>query len=327
MRSNRSRSPRLRTAAGLLLAAALLSACGPAAAEDLAAGDPAPTTPSAPPAEPVDWKSLAYEAADCLSRQEWIDYGQAGVETWDAAAIDTVTGDVTGDGETGTAVEAYCPAPTSSTSSWVAVFDRTHGEPALLGVLADLWFRDPTVDIDEGTLTIEGPTQAGDDPQCCPGHWGKAVYEWDGARYVLTGQLEAPTSQPFDAEGLADGDYAGAVRDIDGGTLLIDVVEWYEGAAAEQACREDGHAEALAYPIAWCHDYYFRNVNDLIRALPLADDATVTLYDWDRGGNISTRPVSAVVDQIVSRPDIDRLFAFRVEDGVVVDFPEEHFVS
>jgi hypothetical protein len=343
MLSTPRRSPRLRTAAGSLLACALLSACGPAVADDGAAL--APTTTAAPaPAQDVDWKSLAYEAADCQSRQEWIDYGEV-VRTWDDAKYDTVTGDVTGEGDIGTAVEAYCPTPTSTLSGWVAVFRHGEDGPELLGVLTDLFFQGPSVTLDEGTVTVEGPTRSGDDAMCCPGHWGRAVYEWDGDSFELVESEEvrgtqpesgdapgvsqaAPTTPPAPrGDALADGSYAGIIRGIEGDTVLIDVIEWFEDDAATQACIEDGKTDAVEMAVAWCTDYYMRNNNDLVRTLPLAADATVTYIDWENSGNDIPRPVRTVLDRIVSTPEMPTQFAFTVEDGVVTEFPEEHFIS
>ena len=331
MLSTLRRSSRLRATAGALIACALLTACGPAAADDGVAAEvpPAPTTPAAPAwlTQDVDWKSLAYEAADCLSREEWIDSGQAGVQTWDEAEVNTVTGDVTGEGGIATAVEAYCPTPTSSLSGWVAVFHHGEDGPELLGVLADLFFRDPTVTIDAGTVTVEGSARGDDDPMCCASQWGRAVYEWDGDSLELVQSLQVPTTQPVSGEVLADGSYAGIIRGIQGRTVLIDVIEWFEDDAATQACIADGNGEALAGPQAWCHEYYMRNNNDLVRELRLGDNATVTYIDWEGTGGDVRQPVRASIDTIVSSPDYERFFAFTVEDGVVTEFPEEHFVS
>ena len=39
-------------------------------------------------------------------------------------------------------------------------------------------------------------TVAGDDPYCCPGHWGTVTYDWDGRAFVVGTASEVPGTLP-----------------------------------------------------------------------------------------------------------------------------------
>ncbi|MGY1619641.1 hypothetical protein ACI797_23115 [Geodermatophilus sp. SYSU D00691] len=324
MHTHRARAMRL-AAVPALISCLALAACG----GDVAAAEPAPTPPPTAPAPTtpeaaVDWKAVAFDAAECYTREMWLaELGETA--TWDDWPVTTTGGDVTGDGTPETVVQTSCPTPTSTTASFVVVFDSSSGEPDVLGFLdGELVFQGPTVTVDDATVVLEGPTQAGDDPQCCAGHWGRAEYRWDGDRFVLGRRWEARTSQPVDHAGLPDGSYAGVISGGDGSTVLVNVVEWFEGeAAAQQACREDG--VAVHEQQAWCNDYYYRDVNDLVRALEVAEDAQITYIDWGSGSE-RTAPLAEVVGGLFGESYF-RIFEFTVTDGIVTAFPQEHFVS
>lgn len=46
------------------------------------------------------------------------------------------------------------------------------------------------------------------------------------------------------------------LHSVSSGLLTVDVVEWFEGGDAAEACREDGFPQR---PGAWCNEYYVRN--------------------------------------------------------------------
>lgn len=153
------------------------------------------TTPagSAPTA---DWKSLAYHAVGCSTRAEWVAEGLP-ADAWDDATVRTTSADVTGDGTDETLVQLVCPAAVSTRPDRVVVFDVTTARPAPLGVLGDdLFLPQASVTTEGTTVTLSGPTVAGDDPYCCPGHWGSITYAWDGDTFVVASRSEVPGTRP-----------------------------------------------------------------------------------------------------------------------------------
>jgi hypothetical protein len=72
---------------------------------------------------------------------------------------------------------------------------------------------------------------------------------------------------------LADGSYPVFIRKVDpaGRTMVVDVIQVFEGRAAFQAALADG----LGREAAEVSDPYIRNQNPLLRTLPVARDATI----------------------------------------------------
>jgi hypothetical protein len=115
---------------------------------------------------------------------------------WDDETVRSSVADVTGDGADEVLVEATCPSPTSTPAGRVVVLDVTGAEPAVLGVLGgELFLPELTVTTAGSTVTLSGPTVAGTDPTCCPGHLGTVTYAWDGARFVVRTLDEVPASR------------------------------------------------------------------------------------------------------------------------------------
>ena len=83
-------------------------------------------------------------------------------------------------------------------------------------------------------------------------------------------QVQGGTAGP--AAALADGSYPAFIRKVDSArrTMVVDVVQVFEGKAARQAGIEDG----LSPQDAW-RDPYIRNQNPLLRTLPIARQATI----------------------------------------------------
>ena len=75
------------------------------------------------------------------------------------------------------------------------------------------------------------------------------------------------------AVALADGSYPAFIRKIDSArrTMVVDVIQVFEGKAAFQAGLEDG----LGKDAAAVRDPYIRNDNPLLRTLPIARQATI----------------------------------------------------
>lgn len=165
-----------------------------------------PAGGAAPAAASADWKGLAYEALSCYPRDRWIADGLP-ADAWDAETVETTAVDVTGDDADDVLVQVTCPAPTSTRANQVVVFDLATAQPRLLGVLGtDLFHPRATVTTEGTTVTLSGPTIAGDDPYCCPGHWGTVTYEWTGFRFVVESRSEVPGTRPMAPRGLDDGE-------------------------------------------------------------------------------------------------------------------------
>jgi hypothetical protein len=190
-----------RLAASCLTGCALLAACaGPgtgtptrAAVASVAPASAAPASVAPASAAPasVDWKAVAYPAAGCMSRSEWLALG-VGAQDWDAAQVHVQTAELTGDGTPEVVVQLACPWPTGGSPDVVVVF--TPDGSKLLGRLGEnLWFQGATVTTDGGRVTIAGPTVAGEDPLCCPAHHGQMTYRWNGARFVADEVVQTPS--------------------------------------------------------------------------------------------------------------------------------------
>jgi hypothetical protein len=59
------------------------------------------------------------------------------------------------------------------------------------------------------------------------------------------------------------------------GQLKFDLVDYYTGQAATQACRQDGVAVT---DVEWCNDFYWRNNSHLLRTVKVATDADLKYY-------------------------------------------------
>jgi hypothetical protein len=208
--------PRGRTVPAVVCSLVLLGGCGagsqPAPAGKAALEKPAVAAPAAAAGTaPVDGKSTAYSALGCVTRTEWVAEGLP-AETWDAQTVRTTFADVTGDGTHEALVQATCPAAASTRADHVVVLDVTSARPALLGVLGeDLFHPQADVTTEGTTVTLSGPTVAGDDPYCCPGHWGTVTYAWDGASFVVHSRSEVPGTQPPTGVELTDGEHVGVL--------------------------------------------------------------------------------------------------------------------
>jgi hypothetical protein len=196
------RSRRLRASAVAACSAVLLLAgCEAeprtdAPVADKAAVEKPVAAPVADSVVRIDWKSAAYAALECTSRTEWLAEGLPAA-AWDDETVRTTAADVTGDGADELLVQATCPAAVSTRADLVVVFGVGGASPQLLGVLGDdLFHPQAALSVDGTAVTLSGPTVAGDDPYCCPGHWGTVTYAWDGARFAVVSRSELPGTAP-----------------------------------------------------------------------------------------------------------------------------------
>lgn len=224
----------------------------------------------------LDWKALAYGAAGCASRDEWVADGLPAAD-WDERTVATSTADLTGDGTAEVLVVAACPSVASEPGERVVVLDVSRGEPATLGVLGEgIAFQGATAGTHGRSLTVAGPAAAGADPTCCPGHWASLTYSWSGSAFVLAEEVAVPTGHPVVAADLPDGEHVGLVRAVTGSAVYVDLVEWFEGAEAAAACAADGVADN-----GWeqCSAYYARDVDDRVGVLPVRVGAPASYVD------------------------------------------------
>lgn len=316
-----SRGRRLRAPAVAVCSAVLLLAgCGSGAQPDEPARDKAATeqpvaAPVADAAARVDWKAAAYAALDCTPRTEWLADGLPAA-AWDDETVRTTAADVTGDGVDEILVQATCPAAASTPADHVVVFDVTGAAPDLLGVLGDELFHPrATLSLDGTTVTLSGPTVAGDDPSCCPGHRGTVSYAWDGVRFVVAARSEVPGSSPA-ATPLPDGEHVGLLLSVGPDEVVVDVVEWFEGDAARAACRADG------VPVdesAWCTQYYVRGAGDGGVPVQVSADAPLRYLDLETMDTVALGDVAELAGTpwVSENPDAGGYTRFRTADGVI----------
>jgi hypothetical protein len=140
----------------------------------------------------------------------------------------------------------------------VALIDRP-APPARHAVVAGP-LATPTTGTPDGPVLIAqdpGPPVANPPRQQAPGN-----------------PVSHPTPEPGAA--LADGTYPALIRkiDVDRRTMVIDVIQVFEGKAAAEAAIQDGLKPADP---EWMF-LYIRNQNPRLRTLPIARDASVRLY-------------------------------------------------
>ena len=70
------------------------------------------------------------------------------------------------------------------------------------------------------------------------------------------------------------GEVHGFVTAVDVGSrqITVDKVDWFTGAAAQQACAEDG---VTSTDNNRCTGYYYRNVNPMLRVVGVSPQATI----------------------------------------------------
>jgi len=136
---------------------------------------------------------------------------------------------------------------------------------------------------------------------------------------------EAPSSQepaptgpavlPTDLSGQVYG-YIRAV-DIDQSQLTLDKIDWFTGAAARQACIEDG--VPLDMGDNWCTGYYFRNVNPALRVVTVSSDAVITTLE---GSTPVAGDLTALANRIATLTGGSRPYRLVVTGGAITEVTE-----
>jgi hypothetical protein len=123
----------------------------------------------------------------------------------------------------------------------------------------------------------------------------------------------APPEPPTDLAG----EVHGFITDVDvaGATLTVDKIDWFTGAAAQQACAEDGVTDTSNN---WCSGYYWRSRNPALRTVAVSPDATITVLD----GSASVPGSLARVAQRIGQAHSTYLLV--VTDGRVTEVHESY---
>ena len=101
------------------------------------------------------------------------------------------------------------------------------------------------------------------------------------------------------------------------GRLTLDKIDWFTGAAARQACIEDG--VPLDMGDNWCTGYYFRNVNPALRVVTVSSEAVVTTLD---GNTPMSGDLTALADRITTPTGSSRPYRLVVTDGAITEVTE-----
>lgn len=103
--------------------------------------------------------------------------------------------------------------------------------------------------------------------------------------------------------------------DVPGGTLTPDRIDRFTGAAARQACADDGVTDTSKN---WCTGYYWRSRNPALRTVAVDPDATITVLD----GSASMPGSPARVAERITQASSTYLLVVR--DGRVTEVHESY---
>jgi hypothetical protein len=121
---------------------------------------------------------------------------------------------------------------------------------------------------------------------------------------------------PTDLSGVVYGFVRGV--DVPESQLTFDKVDWFTGAAAQQACDEDGVGQDARVD-EWCSMYYFRNVNPTLRVVTVGPHVAVTTLE----GNVQVAgDLAALADRVTTPTGSSRPYQLTVTDGVVTQVVE-----
>jgi hypothetical protein len=153
------------------------------------------------------------------------------------------------------------------------------------------------------------------------------ITETPSAAAEPTGTVEptatdSPSASPSaEAGGLVDGKHPANIATVDvyGRKLTIDVVQFFTGSAAAEAAREDGASE-----VPPPNDYWIRNANKLLRTLPVAADATITVNTLagETSGN-SAKDETVSLEQLAGYNLAGHLFWLTVDGGTITRIAEQ----
>ncbi len=122
-----------------------------------------------------------------------------------------------------------------------------------------------------------------------------------------------PAVPPTDLSGEVYG-FVTAV-DVAQSQITLDKVDWFTGAAAQQACAEDGVTQT---DNNWCIGYYYRNVNPALRVVAVSPQATISTLE----GAHSVPSDLATVASRVGVTGGSSTYQLTVSDGIVTELRE-----
>ena len=115
------------------------------------------------------------------------------------------------------------------------------------------------------------------------------------------------------------GEVHGFVTSVDVGKseITLDKIDWFTGAAAAQACAEDG---ITSTDNNRCTGYYYRNVNPALRVVAVSPQATITTLA--NGVNAVPGDLSDVAGRIATSGGESNTYQLVVTDGLVTELHE-----
>jgi len=115
------------------------------------------------------------------------------------------------------------------------------------------------------------------------------------------------------------GEVHGFVRSVNVGKseITLDKIDWFTGAAAAQACAEDG---ITSTDNNRCTGYYYRNVNPALRVVAVSPQATITTLA--NGVNAVPGDLSDVASRIATSGGESNTYQLVVTDGLVTELHE-----
>jgi hypothetical protein len=300
------------------------------------------------------WKTLSYPHADCPSREEWSrDYP---AQLWDEAATTYSLGDYTGDGFAEVVVDITCPSMTSAWPQVSVVWDIRSREPQHLLTIDDYYWRGATLRRDVpndigsaaidapgavklpapgGRIVMEGPAVGEMDAFCCPTNWARAVYDWNGREFSLahraivhnaTSEGDEPSPVYLGYFTQPDGKYHGIIRGWGDDTVVVDFIDIFLGASAQEACSLEGVTPQPE--IGLCTDFFVNNPNQILGTVEVASDAQWLL---PRGEDFNSQSV-----EVPDLGDLEELgltgvewpyFAITIKGGKAVSLEQVVFLS
>jgi hypothetical protein len=139
-----------------------------------------------------------------------------------------------------------------------------------------------------------------------------------------------PSPSPSASPILAEGKSFGIIKSVDAtnGTLVFDLEQFFSGDAADKAAQEDGvigpgeHVD---------NDVYIRNVNPMLRTVPISSDLVIELIQWTNCCDNTISPNLATFAKGFPGPGPSDDFRgpaspywLTVENGVIVKIEEQY---
>jgi hypothetical protein len=106
------------------------------------------------------------------------------------------------------------------------------------------------------------------------------------------------------------------------GMIAYNEVQWFDGAAAERACRKDGLKPGGS---SLCRSYYYRDTNPRVRRLPLAKDIVIKVPEFrvhPNAGSTLTRVTLSQLKRFVASRNSVGMVLLTIKNGEITEFDE-----